>query len=324
MSNEIADKQIAVIDSMCVSLTKPESKLEIQQSLPPDLNIELFLRTAINALRTHPEPEKLAQCTQQSLIVSCQKAARDGLVLDGKEAALVCYKNNKKNIMECQYMPMVHGYVKRAMNSGQISKIYAQVVRMDDEFSYVPAHDEEPNFKPNYKVAPSKRGDPYLVYAVVHLKDGTVMEPAILHRERVMELANQGYKAYEYDPNNGKNWTSWWEKAAIKHVLKFAPKSAQLLSEQVAKDPTNAFDQNDYIEGELDHERLPIEQLTMQEQNLDDVLKSIENIHSHEDFHIVKKSAADHYEEWPDDKDVINNHIEAKVKKLQKSKSKKA
>ncbi len=323
MSNELAAKQVAAIDSLCFSLTKPEAKLEIQQSLPPGLDVEMFLRTAVNALRTHPEPEKLAAADQRSLLVACQFAARDGLILDGKEAALVVFKNKKKNITEVQYMPMVHGYVKRAMNSGQIAKVYAQVVRMKDKFSYVAAHDEEPDFEIDYKIAPSERGDPYLVFAVVHLKDGTVLEPAILHRERVMELANQGHKSYEYEPGPnpkpGKNWTSWWEKAAIKNVLKFAPKSAQLLSEQTAEQPT-ALDQGDYIEGEVTQEALPVEEMTMQQQNLDDILRSIENIKSAGDFEVLKKSAIEHFEEYPDDKDIIDTHIEAKVRNLQKSK----
>lgn len=313
MSNEIV-----AINTLCQSLSTPEAKTELQQSLPPGLDVELFLRTAINALRTHPDPETLAKATEQSLMISCQKSARDGLVLDGTEAALVCFYNKKKKITECQYMPMVHGYVKRAMNSGQVAKIYAQVVRMKDEFSYLPAHDEEPNFEPNYKIAPSQRGIPYLVYAVVHLKDGTVLEPAILHRERVMELANQGHKAYEYDPEKGKNWSSWWEKAAIKHVLKFAPKSAQLLSEQA---PESNVSDADFIEGELEQEPLPIEEMTMQEQNLDDVLQAIENIKSTDDYEIVKKSAADHLVDHSGDKDIINTHMEAKVRKLQKSKN---
>lgn len=311
--------QLVAIDSLCQSLTTTESRTELKQSLPPGLDVDMFLRTAINALRTHPDPAKLAAAEPRTLMVACQLAARDGLVLDGKEAALIVYKNNSKNTTEVQYMPMVHGYVKRAMNSGQIAKIYAQVVRMEDEFSYVPAHDEEPDFKPNYKIAPSKRGEPYLVYAVVHLKDGTVLEPAILHKERVMELANQGHKAYEYDPNKGKNWTSWWEKAAIKHVLKFAPKSAQLLSQQTPENNVNSLDDGDFIEGELDKEPLPIEEMTMQQQNLDDVLRAIENIQSRDDFEIVKKLAAEHCGDYPSDMDVIDTHIEVKKRKLQKS-----
>lgn len=218
------------IDKVCASLVSDAFKEKLQQALPPNISADKFCRTAINAIQMHPQQDKFNNCDTRTLFVSCQKAAADGLMLDGREGTLVAYWNKNKNTNDISYVPMVQGLVKAARNSGEIVSIDSHIVYQSDGFQFRPGTDPQPVFEPDWKIAPSKRGDAVLAYCVVRLKDGTVITPEPMHKERIMKIAGGGNNAYQYDPDRGDHWTEWWKKTAIKNALKYAPKSSELLS----------------------------------------------------------------------------------------------
>lgn len=218
--------QLRPIDQLCQSLSNEQFKANLQQALPANVDVERFVRTAINAIQTHPQQDKLLNCDKRTLFVSLQKAAADGLVLDGREATLVAYFNKKKGTNDIGYIPMVQGLVKTARNSGEIANLYAEVVYQNDSFSYSPGVDLEPIFNPDWFA--DDRGAAKGAYAVVTLKSGEKIT-SILPKSRILQIAGGGNNAYQYDPNNGKHFSEWWKKTAIKNVLKYAPKSAELI-----------------------------------------------------------------------------------------------
>ncbi|MCG8404532.1 MAG: recombinase RecT [Phycisphaerales bacterium] len=63
------------------------------------------------------------------------------------------------------------------------------------------------------------RGPPVAIYAIVKLKDGTVVR-------EVMSIAGQGQNAYQYDPQKGKNFAEWWRKTAIRRISKYIPRDS--------------------------------------------------------------------------------------------------
>lgn len=192
----------------------------IESMLPPSMDPKRFLRTAVNAISTHAQCDALLKADRQSLFNACQKAASDGLVIDGKESTLVTFKG------QVAYMPMVQGLVKLARNSGQIKKIVAEVVFKNDEFSYRPGLDDMPNHSPDWF---GDRGEPIGCYAVITLNDGEQVT-AVMNKARIMGIAQGGRNSHQYTPGKGPHYQEWWKKTVIKNVLKYAPKSTYLES----------------------------------------------------------------------------------------------
>jgi recombination protein RecT len=193
----------------------------IESMLPPGMDPKRFLRTVINAISTHAQSDALLKADRQSLFSACQKAAGDGLLLDGKEATLVTFKN------QATYMPMVQGLVKLARNSGEITTIIAHVVYKDDKFQYRPGIDEQPMHSPDWFA--EDRGEPIGVYAVVTTKTGEKI-CSLMPKKRVLAIGNGGRNGHQYQPGTGAHFEEWWKKTAIKNVLKYAPKSTYLES----------------------------------------------------------------------------------------------
>jgi recombination protein RecT len=195
------------------AVTKMEP--DFRAALPAHIPSAKFIRTAQTALSVNPD---IADCDRRSVYASIMKAAQDGLVLDGREAALV--KFNSKAGPVCQYMPMVNGLIKKARNSGEISTLNAHVVYEKDIFAYTLGDDEKIDHKP---FLGEDRGKPVLVYAVATLKDGgkqrAVLTVGEVNRVRAVSRAK-----------DSGPWVSWWDemakKTAIRRLAKYLPSSA--------------------------------------------------------------------------------------------------
>lgn len=199
---------------------------QIQSVLPPGMDVKRFLRTAVNAINTHAQADKLLAAERTSLFSACQKAAADGLLIDGREATLVAFNDNKTKKMTVSYIPMVQGLVKLARNSGDISNVVAEVVYQNDQFDYSPGVDPQPIHKPKWF---ENRGAPVGAYAVVTTKDNEKIT-RVLPADRIMAIGHGGRNADQYVPGKGAHFEEWWKKTVIKNVLKYAPKSTYLES----------------------------------------------------------------------------------------------
>ena len=199
---------------------------EMAVLLPEDIDPKRFCRTVVSALASHPQSAKLLAADRMSLFNAAKKAATAGLMVDSNESTFVCFKD------QVTLIPMVAGLIKLARNSGEVSNIEAHVVHQHDEFSYRPGMDGCPVFSPNWF---SDRGAPIGAYAVLTLKNGE-HSVSILREDEIMNIASSGRNVAQYDPKQGKFFGAWWKKAALRQVLKFAPKSPQL---QAAIDTDN-------------------------------------------------------------------------------------
>ena len=177
------------------------------------------MRTALQGIQTHKDKDKLASADRASFYLAVQRAASDGLLLDGREAALVVFAN------QVQFMPMVQGLIKLARNSGDIKNIEAAVVHRHDRFTYIMGEDASPKHEADWFA--DDRGEPIGVWAVVTLSSGEKI-PAMLSKSKVMRVAAKSKNGYQYDPTKGDAWEEWWKKTAVKNVLKYAPRSTEL------------------------------------------------------------------------------------------------
>lgn len=224
MTTPATTKALTPMQEVCVNIERMAPQFE-QALAGSGVSKERFVRTALQGIQAHRDKDKLARANRTTLYLSVQKAAQDGLVLDGREAALSVFHNKDRGYDEVVYMPMVQGLVKLARNSGEIAKIASEVVYSKDKFTYRPGMDEAPVHEPDW-FAPD-RGEPVGVWATVTLKTGEIVT-AILPKKKVMAVASKSKNAKQYSPTEGSFFDEWWKKTAIRNVLKYAPKSTQL------------------------------------------------------------------------------------------------
>jgi recombination protein RecT len=204
--------------------------------LPPSIPAERFqavVQTAINKNR-----DLVVKAERDSLWTACMEAARDGLLPDGREGALVLYNAKEGNawISKARWMPMVYGIVQKAHKSGMISAMGAAVVYLGDEFkTWTDDSGEhvyhEPCDDPDTNIV--RR-----VFAYVKMKDGTIMVEAMSASEvnHVRETASKA--------KDGGPWSQWWsemaKKTAIRRLAKRLPATIDI--EGVSKREDDLYD----------------------------------------------------------------------------------
>lgn len=190
---------------------------KITAVLPGHIRYESFERAALTAIQSAPN---IKDASRQSVYNSLLKAAQDGLVVDGREAALVIY-NVKGGGKIAQYMPMIAGVLKKIRNSGQLSTISAHVVYKSDRFEYELGDNEGISHQP----ALSDRGDAIAAYAIAHLKDGSIQ------REVMSVEEIEGIRKSSRASGSGPWVTHWSEmarKTVIRRLSKYLPQSSDL------------------------------------------------------------------------------------------------
>jgi recombination protein RecT len=200
----------------------PEGKLRSQlqamtpqfaMALPSHIKPEKFQRVVMTVVQQSPD---LLNADRRSLLGACIKCASDGLVPDGREAAIVVFKGRP------QYMPMVAGLLKRARNSGDIASVTAQVVYERDRFVWRPS-DEQP-IEHEVPSLAEDRGKPIGAYAMARLKDGSVV-CEVLPMAEIEKIRNVS-RAKDSGP-----WVQWKEemmrKSAFRRLAKWLPMDAE-------------------------------------------------------------------------------------------------
>ena len=219
--------QITPMEAMRGTLTKMSP--EFQAALPPQINVEKFVRTTLTAVQMQPE---LLQADRRSLLGACMKSAQDGLLPDGREAALVIFRS--KEGPKVQYMPMIGGVLKKIRNSGELASISAQVAYSADLFEYELGDEEKITHKP---FLGGDRGDPIAVYAVAKTKDGAIYREVMSVSD--VEKVRAASRAGRFGP-----WVDWWDemakKTVIRRMAKRLPSSADV--DQMMESDNDQYD----------------------------------------------------------------------------------
>jgi len=174
-------------------------------TLPPGVSLDRFKTVVLTAVLND---QNLMFADRQSLFQACATAAKDGLLPDKREAALVCYKNR------VTYIPMYQGLLKRARSSGDIASVRTHVVYEGDEFSVIYGDEEKIVHVPNM----TDRGENIVAaYCIVHLHGGEVV------REVMTRADIEKVKAKSMARGSGP-WVDWFEEMARKTVFRRASK----------------------------------------------------------------------------------------------------
>lgn len=186
-------------------------KSEFCLALPKHIPVDRFMRVVNTAVTGNPD---LLKADRVSLFQSAMKAAQDGLLPDGRDGALVIYKNR------VQWMPMIGGILKKVRNSGELLSISAYVAYSNDEFEYVLGDEENIKHRPSLE----DRGKPRLVYAIAKTKDGGIYREVMTVSE--IEKVRSVSPAGKSGP-----WVQWWDEMARKTVLRRLAKRLPMSSD---------------------------------------------------------------------------------------------
>jgi len=194
----------------------------VQQLLPAHVSFERFVQSAAVAIANNKD---LMAADPQSVINSLTQCAKDGLVADNREAALVVFntKNGNDWVKKAQYMPMVDGVMKRARQSGEISVIASRSVYQNDKFrAWMDGDGEHIEYEPTM----FERGPMIGVFAYAKMKSGEI-------QFEVMNMADID-KVRQASKNSDKGpWVDWFEgmakKAVMHRLCRRLPNSAELM-----------------------------------------------------------------------------------------------
>lgn len=183
------------------SIRGEQFKQQVAMALPGGITPDRFVRVTVTALNQAPE---LVACERGTLFSAVIKCAQDGLLPDGREAALVKFGET------ATYMPMIGGLRKIAAKHGL--SLAAYVVHENDEFDY------ELGIEPRITHKPPKlgdeRGEPIGAYAVATDKRTS---------EKYLDVMSRGEIERIRQESKGKNsgpWQKHWSEMARKTVAR--------------------------------------------------------------------------------------------------------
>jgi len=209
---------------------------DFRMALPAHISPEKMQRTIMTAAQSNPD---LLRADRGSFITSCMKAAQDGLLPDGREAAIVTFTTRKKDaqgqwssVVLAQYMPMVFGLRKKILQSGEISTIETNVVyRAEVEkgaFIYEAGTEAMLRHRPMLELADEDITDDNIVaaYSVAVMKDGSksfeVMRRSEINKVRqTSQTGALGKTTRDGKPIPPKGpWVDWFSEMARKTVMR--------------------------------------------------------------------------------------------------------
>ena len=199
--------------------------LQVMQSrvrdiLPQHVTPEKMMKLALMAFNRQP---KLYECTGASIVESILRSAELGLDCSGSlgESYLVPYYNSREKRLECQLIVGYKGLAKLARQSGEISRIEAEVVYANDHFVYQKGSDFKVEFRPLLR---GERGEKLGAYALAEFKEGgyqaVFMSVDDLEKVRAMsQMGNAGpWKEHREEMD---------KKTAWRNLSKWTPLSSE-------------------------------------------------------------------------------------------------
>lgn len=195
----------------------------VQSLLPAHISFDRFTHAAAVAIANS---EDLRVADGQSIINSLVACAKDGLIPDGREAALVIFKRKDARgnwTKIAQYMPMIDGVLKRARQSGEISLIATRVVYQNDNFrAWLDDNGEHILYEPTL----GARGEMIGALAYARMKSGEI-QFEWLNLDDIAKV-----RAASKNSDKGP-WVDWFEsmsrKSAAHRLCRRLPNNSEIM-----------------------------------------------------------------------------------------------
>lgn len=181
-------------------------------------------RLRVVVLAAFSRNPSLWECDPVTIARSVVEAAQMGLEPTGAigGAHLVPFKNNKSGRMEAQLIIDYRGYVQLARRSGEVSKVWARIVRERDEFGVEAGTEDRILHRPY--LGSEDPGNITHVYAVIAYRDGS--QQFDWDTRAWVETIRKRSKARDNGP-----WVTDYAEMAKKSILRRLLKTAPLTVE---------------------------------------------------------------------------------------------
>jgi recombination protein RecT len=178
---------------------------EFANALPSHIKPEYFQRATLTAIAQNPQ---LLDVDRRSLFNSLMRCAQDGLIPDGRQAALVIFKDRERGPV-AQYMQMIAGVRHLVQQSGEITRFEQTIVHANDKFEFMLGDCPRIHHRPTL----TDRGPPILVYSIAQFRDGTLSREVMTvdEIEKVRGVSRS---------KDGGPWRDWWSEMAKKTIAK--------------------------------------------------------------------------------------------------------
>jgi len=213
-----------------------EYEPRVKELLPTTMKQPRFLAATQIYLQKNP---KLLEADRLSLYDALLKCARDGLMPDGREAAIVPFRDTETKKLIAQYLPMVQGILKRLRQLTKAYSIECEAVYEADDFSVMLGDDPRIYHKP--KVA-GARGKVTAAYCIIKDARGVALSRAVLPREEIEKIRSVSRA------KTSTAWTQWYDQMAIKTAIRRAAKNVPTMDEDFIR-LVNADDDYVLLEG---------------------------------------------------------------------------
>lgn len=198
---------------------------EIRRALPRHLDADRMLRLSLTALRMSPQ---LAACDPKSLLAAVVQASQLGLEIGvGGQAYLIPYGK------EAQFVPGWQGLVDLVARAGRAA-VWTGAVYDGDSFDFEMGDKPYVRHKPGHQFNEDPDALLY-VYSVGRIRDSEYPIIDVWSNAKVRSHFNRfnkvGQRHYAH-----KNWEMYARKMPLLQVVKYLPKSPQLLTAMALDD----------------------------------------------------------------------------------------
>lgn len=208
------ERQLTPEQAVVAQVRDPRFLEQVQAALPEGMPASRFVRATVTALLENPD---LTGAQPRSLFQAVLRSAQDGLLPDGREAALVLFKQKGEAQPRAQYLPMIGGYRKVAAEHGWALR--TAVVYEADEFEYELGLEPRVVHKP--PPVGTMRGEPVAAYAVGRHQGTGAVEFEVMTAADIAKVRRTS-RAKDHGP-----WVEWpermWEKTVGKRLFKKLP-----------------------------------------------------------------------------------------------------
>jgi recombination protein RecT len=237
----MADNELTRLDGQLVTRQHVLSPM-----LPVHIPFAKFRATVLTAVSRNPE---LISADRRSLIGAATMACQDGLLPDGREAALVIFNEWKKEgaqwraVPKVQYMPMLQGLRKKILQSGEVASLVAKCVyRAEVEagaFEYEEGTDGFLRHRPMLELELELNDDDILAaYSIATMRDGSKSFD-VMRRFEINKVRQKSQTGATGPGRDGKDrkakgpWVDWFPEMAVKTVVRRHAKSLPMSGDLV-------------------------------------------------------------------------------------------
>jgi recombination protein RecT len=170
---------------------------EFAKLLPAHIPPERFERVVLTTWN-NPNNKLIQACDLKSLWHACSQACEDALLPDGREGAIVPFRNKDGDLM-AQWIPMVMGIRKLVRQSGELRELRCDLVYVGEPFE----HEEGDDFFIKHKKVPFD-GDPakrpvVCCYETARDKNGHKLHHELMWENELMAIAARS-KSFKSGP----------------------------------------------------------------------------------------------------------------------------